>query len=49
MSTVFQSFITAWSVDIAFGWSIMDIAGLFAFMIFLSAVLNYFFFKADTK
>lgn len=46
MANVFQAFVTAWSIDIAFGWSIMDIAGLLVFLIFLSAVLNYFFFKA---
>ncbi len=46
MVNTIQAFINAWSYDIAFGWSIMDVAGLLIILLLVSAVINYFFFKA---
>lgn len=42
----FQNFMSAWSIDIYAGWSIMDVVGLLVLLYVISVMINYFFFKA---
>lgn len=43
MLAVFQQLINAWSIDLFFGWSIMDIFRLFLVLTAAGIVVNYFF------
>lgn len=38
-----QSLVSAWSIDFYAGWSFMDIAALGTFLIFLLALIDYFY------
>jgi len=44
-----QALISAWSIDIYAGWSIMDIVRLLLILSFASTVINYFFDKAGNS
>jgi hypothetical protein len=49
MANAFRELFEAWSIDIFFGWSIMDIASLCILLWVIATLVNYFFFKADAK
>lgn len=46
MANTIINFIAAWSVDIAFGWSVMDVVSLSILLLFIGKLLNYFFYAA---
>lgn len=46
MAGTIQGFVSAWAVDIAFGWSVLDVVSLLLLLLFLGKLINYFFFKA---
>jgi len=49
MPQVIQTLINAWQIDIWGGWSLYDIGMISALLFVVAEVINYFFFKADTK